>query len=516
VREERVSSRARFAVLSVLVLMAGCQSQTSSMDSSYRRPSDTEGTETGEPEAAPSREVEVLIVGAGVAGMAAASVLDAAGVDYLIIDLDTQMGGTALYTGGWMTFSGSSTQSSAEIEDSPELLLSEWEGMTGGSPDDPWVQSYASRNVEVHDWFVEQGIDFALTSLASDGASVRRIHMPDGGGDTIARVLRDDIDESRVWLQTRCTELILGSDGGIVGARVQQESGESWIQAEATVVATGGFLRDLERVAWARPDLDVEALWFASGPQALGTGHQMLDDVGAAWDNASAISIYAHGVADPRTDGEELVLLASQSLVMVNAQGERFTREAPDNSYGQGRDLVSQSEQLGFYVFDAGTRGQLMIHDPMVLEAEGELPLLDELESSGQLVKAESLEELAAGMGIDTDGLVATVAAVNRSLDEGSDDVLWGEPLQVARIEAPPFFGIRVVPTLAKAFGGIEVHTDGRVVDVAGEFIPGLYAAGELTGMAGGSLVEDGGFTGSLSAVMLSGWVVAESLSSAR
>ena len=159
---------------------------------------------------APSREVEVLIVGAGVAGMAAASVLDAAGVDYLIIDLDTQMGGTALYTGGWMTFSGSSTQSSAEIEDSPELLLSEWEGMTGGSPDDPWVQSYASRNVEVHDWFVEQGIDFALTSLASDGASVRRIHMPDGGGDTIARVLGDDIDESRVWLQTRCTELILG------------------------------------------------------------------------------------------------------------------------------------------------------------------------------------------------------------------------------------------------------------------------------------------------------------------
>ena len=79
-------------------------------------------------------------------------------------------------------------------------------------------------------------------------------------------------------------------------------------------------------------------------------------------------------------------------------------------------------------------------------------------------------------------------------------------------IVEPPFYAIPIVPALAKAFGGIEVDSIGRVVDGSGEAIAHLYAAGELTGMAGGSLVDDGFFTGSLSAVILSGWVASVSL----
>ena len=113
---------------------------------------------------------------------------------------------------------------------------------------------------------------------------------------------------------------------------------------------------------------------------------------------------------------------------------------------------------------------------------------------------------------MDADGLVAAVDSLNQTLEEQSDDSLWGATPEMSRISEPPFYGIRVVPTLAKAFGGIEVDISGQVLDEAGEPISGLYAAGELTGMAGGSLVGDGYFTGSLSAVILSGWVAAESL----
>ena len=468
--------------------------------------------DTGSPLEPALLQVEVLIVGAGPAGLAAAATLETAGIDYWMVELDEQIGGSARYAGSLMTFSGSSTQVDAGIEDSPETLLSEWEQMTGGNVEEPWVQTYAQRNVAVHDWLRDRGVLFTLGSLAMDGAETRRVHLVNGEGATLINTLATGVDQSRIWTQTRATELVTDSNGEVRGVWVEQTAATGWIQAEATLVATGGFLRNLDLVKWARPELNTEALWFSTGVHAKGSGHQMIENVGGAWANPSAVGLYAHGIADTRKPGEELILQSDLALVMVNSQGERFTSEAPTASFEQGSSLVAQDGQAGWYIFDSSARSQLRLHDPLDFGTEEEMPTLDDLESTGQMVRADTLEDLAGELGIDAEGLLLTIDQLNQIMDKGAVDPWWEMPPQMRRVSSPPFFGIPVVPVLAKSFGGIAVDETGRVLNATGEWIPGLYGAGELTGMAGGSLVGDGFFTGSLSAVILSGWIAAEGM----
>ena len=180
---------------------------------------------------------------------------------------------------------------------------------------------------------------------------------------------------------------------------------------------------------------------------------------------------------------------------MFNRTGSRFTSESPDTSYAQGNDLIAQEGQLGWFLFDASTQPRLVIADPMAWENEYGVPTLDELESTGQLIRADNLSELAQQIGMSSSGLLDSIEEFNRTLSEELDDPFWGEVPEMDPIETSPFYAIRIVPALAKAFGGISVDTGGRVIDRSGGTIPGLFAAGELTGMAGGTLVGEGQFT---------------------
>ncbi len=461
----------------------------------------------------PAAEVDVLVVGAGPAGMAAAIDAVAAGASVLVVDRDTTWGGAGRWSGGILCLSGTPEQEELGVEDSPELLLEEWAEMTGGDPDDPWVQRFAESNVsEVRDWLVDMGLRLGLGLEPSDGASVRRMHMVDGGGEALVDALHDQLDEDLFSFETEVTGLVQ-SGGRVVGATVrpagEEAAEETWIEAGAVVMATGGFLRNLDLVAWADPEVDPDQLWFSTGLEADGGGHLLLEGLGAAWANPSAIGYYAHGVADPRADGEELTLSPMDEVIWVNADGERFFDESRFSDFEAGDAVLDQPGQLAWAVFDSQVYGDLALWDPLMTEDEADeiQPTLDDLFDAGEVLEADDLEGLADTIGADPSTLAEDVAAFNEAvLTDGGD--AWREDMAGSRtVEVAPFYAVRVVPVVAKAFGGIDVDEDGRVVDEDGLPIPGVYAAGELTGMMGGSVVGDRGFTGSLSAVILSGRV---------
>ena len=401
----------------------------------------------------PIAAVDVVVVGGGPAGLAAAWDVRDAGGSVLVVEQKLALGGSLRYGVTQLLFSGTDTEADFGVEDSPEQLLAEWEGFTGGDPTDPWVVAFAERNVEdVFEWLGDRGVTFGH-SLASDESAgpTLRLHRLTVSGTEFAGALAAGLSDDEVMLSTAARALVRGADGRYVGVVVSDDKGEvlGWISARAVVVATGGFLRNLDLVAWAEPTLDTSMVSFASGSHADGNGHLMLEAAGAVWQNPGAVGYYAHGVPDPEFAGEEISFSPIKKTIYVNQSGARFTNEVQYNSFFTGLDVVGQ----------------------------------------------------------DADTLETEVEEYNGRAGDGSTDPWRGTPVDTPALETAPFYALRVLPSLAKAFGGIDVDLNGRVMNAEGAPIPGLYAAGELTGMAGGSLVGDTGFTGSLSAVILSGRV---------
>lgn len=449
--------------------------------------------------------VDVVIVGAGPAGLAAAIEATEAGAVVAVLEREAVVGGALPFSGSLMLMAGTPEQAEAGIEDSPEMLLSEWEAMTGGDPGDPWVRAFAERTVpDVHDWLIDLGLPIVL-GPENDAASgkVRRVHAT-SPGDDVVQTLVAALPEGVVRLE-RAVDTLVEQDGRIVGVRWHGEHQQGEIRAAATVMATGGFLRDLDRVRAARPDLDDVALLFGSGPGADGQGLGLLERLGAVSRNTAAIALYLHGAEDPFDPGEEVCVSCTPEGIWLDTEGRRFTDDSASNSMAAAEDAL-----------EAGGSAWLLVDGPVIANCRFHLSLhtseqseersIQEFVDGGSAFQADDLAFLANAIGADEQILTDTVAAFNAyAAGEADDPWRQSDHAPPAAIDESPFTAIRLQPSVSKQFGGVAVDQAGRVLDAGGAPLHGLYAAGELTGMAGGSLVGHTGFTGSLSAVLLSG-----------
>jgi succinate dehydrogenase/fumarate reductase flavoprotein subunit len=273
------------------------------------------------------------------------------------------------------------------------------------------------------------------------------------------------------------------------------------LRAGHTVLATGGFESDLDRVLgnWTpglpRPD----RLLIGSAISATGSGHDMATDAGAALSRIDRHYIYIDGLPDPRDpEGIHALTGGNGRSMWVNAQGRRFTNES-----GWDKrilvDLLNQKPSTYWAVFDEtaregfGVRGAAWLSTPM----DGH-PILDNPMSAH---KAQSLGALAKMAGLPVDALTASVNRFNGLIAAGVD-ADFGRFRQDDRLPAtiakPPFYAVQFFPMTRKNMGGVSIDMQARVLNRQGQVVPGLYAAGELTGSVGinGSHGMDGMFLG--------------------
>ena len=489
-------------------------------------------TGSGDAAAAEDRVVDtdIVIVGAGGAGMTAAIAAANEGKNVVIVESQAMVGGNSVRSTGGMNAAKTPAQDenefaeSAGVEKTLETAASEWadnEAITAladtvagqwaeyqanpvgyfdsvelmeldtligghGTNDPALVEALCSNSADAIAWLSEQGIE--LTSVSSfGGASVKRIHRPvDSEGKTISvgsymiPLLQAKCEELGVEfiMNTTANEILTDANGAAVGIAATDKNGAAvTVNAKAVILATGGFGANLDMVVEYKPDL--AGFMTTNAPGAQGQGIDMAVAIGAGTVDMDQIQI--HPTVEANTAALITEGLRGDGAILVNAEGNRFTDEVGT------RDVVSAAE-----IAQTGSYSWLVI-DQAMADASS---VIQGYINNGYTVTGETYEELAEAMGVDAAAFAATMdkwnAAVAAGVDEEFGRTSFANPLDTA-----PYYAIKVTAGIHHTMGGLTINPQTQVLAGDGTVIDGLYAAGEVTGgvhggnRLGGTAVAD-------------------------
>ena len=423
----------------------------------------------------------IVIVGAGGAGMTAAIMAKQAGVDFVILEKMPYVGGNTTKATGGMNAAETHYQAEQNIADSVAQFAADT--MAGGhnlnNPD--LVQTLAANSAEAINWLDSIGAELPKVSF-SGGATNARIHAPADGsgvGGYLVEKFSDKMKELgiEVMLNTKATSLIL-EDGRVTGVLAEGENTDYVIHAKAVILASGGFGANEDMYTQYRPDL--KGTVTTNAPGATGDGIVMALEAGAALVDIEQIQL--HPTVEQTTSMLITESVRGDGAILVNQKGERFINEM------ETRDVVSAAEleqegQYAYIIFDQHLRDNLKATEKYV--------------KNGLTVQADTIEELAEKLNIDPATLAKTLGDWNGFVEAKNDPQFGRTTGMNDALVTPPYYAIQIAPGIHHTMGGVKIDTTAHVINEAGEPIPGLFAAGEVTGgvhggnRLGGNAVAD-------------------------
>lgn len=449
---------------------------------------------------------DVVVVGTGPAGIAAALSAREMGASVLLLDKSDVAGKGTTAAGGLLGV-GTREQSEAGITDSVDAMVAEWEEITGVSGDTESVRNYLSASSDVLEWLVGYGATISGLSERYDMGSVARAHAIGSLSPTGTAVLVDSFDGD-LRLEVRVDGPVMWGDE-IVGVRwTDLATGETGTTgAGAVVMATGGFQRDEALLSARLPGLEAHDWVYECIPEADGGGLGFFDLVGAATSNENAVGLYVHATRDVTADGdhEALTFYSVTNAIIVGEDGHRFYSEEEISSFG----FYDALPEGAVWLVTAGLAGpSFEVTQPFY--NGGASYTLDELDPmSDDVVYADTVVDLATTIGVDPAGLQSEITAWNTAYATGALDAWGRDPMSEGPLHSPGYYAVRMYVGAAKVFGGISTSVDTEALDEDGVPIPGLYAAGEVAGMIPGG-GGGAGFGGSGSACYYGGRVAGQ------
>ncbi|MCW5592893.1 MAG: flavocytochrome c [Burkholderiales bacterium] len=412
-------------------------------------------------------QVEVVVIGAGGAGLAAAIVAADAGARVIVLEKMPVVGGNTQLAAGGMNAAGTRVQSGKGIKDEWQWMYEDT--MKGGrNRNQPeLVEIMTKGSAGAVEWL--EGLGAQIPGIVrSGGARADRTHQPVGGptfGPYITRVLLDNVVRRKVPVRrnSKVVEILQKPDGAMRGVVVQDRRGGLYtIETQAIVIASGGYGSNPKRVAELRPDL---ANFTSTGqPGTTGDAIDLASRIGAEVFDLDQIQIHPTQAVGAKTLISETVRGAG--AILVNRDGKRFVNEVTTRDKASAA-VLAQKGRTAFLVFDEGVKGSMSM-------MEGYFHL-------GLVREATTLEALAARCGIDAANLASTVEAYNRYQAQKHDAEF--ERDDMARpIARPSYYAIEVNPGIHFTMGGIRINGRTQVMSRDKRALPGLYAAGEVTG----------------------------------
>ena len=474
-------------------------------------------------------DCDVAIIGAGGAGMTAAITAADAGKTVVLIEGQPMVGGNSVRATGGMNAAKTPLQDAHEFGESagvektlasaagsyadnetitalaatvkeqwdayqanPEgyfdsVELMELDTMIGGKGvnDPELVKTLCENSAASIEWLDTVGAK--LTSVGSfGGASVKRIHRPvnDEGktiavGSYIVPVLEKACTDRGVTLLTNTLAAALKTNesGAVCGVTAMAGETEITVNAKAVILATGGFVANLDMVTEYKPEL--AGFMTTNAPGAQGQGIAMATAVGAATVDMDQIQI--HPTVEANTAALITEGLRGDGAILVNAEGKRFIDEVGT------RDVVSAAE-----IAQPGSYSWLVV-DQKMADASS---VIGGYIKKGYTVTGETYEALAEAMGVDAETFAATMNAWNECV-ASKTDAEFGRTSFADPLDTAPYYAIKVTAGVHHTMGGLKINPAAEVLTEAGEAISGLFAAGEVTGgvhganRLGGNAVAD-------------------------
>jgi fumarate reductase flavoprotein subunit len=444
---------------------------------------------------ADGRACDVLIVGAGGAGMAAAIEAADNGASVIVLEAGKRPGGSTALSGGVFYAAGTSIQRAAGVEDDVERMYRYY--MTFNRFNlEPWlIRRFCEESAPTLEWLLALGVDYPVEGLYISGMDdTPRGHHSHGSGIEFFERLLGAASARGVELHTNVrVESLIAEDGRIAGVRAQ--GGE--LRAGAVVLATGGYGANRELLAEFNPQVaaqDERWSFYFGSETSRGDGIAMGRAVGAQVTGQGRLLVnaspgFSRDVAD----------FHPPWLVFVNRDGERFMDETAPYAIA-GHRIEDQLGGTCFAIFDEPTRAASPSRHPFadklgVGDYAYSCDRLAEEAAKGRILTADTLGELAAKAGIDPVTLAGTVAAYNEDVRAGADRrFLKQGPLST--IETPPFYAAEVhAASYGATSAGLRIDPDARVLGPDTRPIPGLYAAGETTvGIVGERYIGGGNY----------------------
>ena len=509
------------------------EAATAALKQAGLEPSDLVSKNTSTTKAEDIEEtVDVVVVGAGGAGMTAAITATDAGKKVIVVESQPIAGGNSVRSTGGMNAAKTPYQDKNEFKEAAGVektlataaekfadnatitalaatVKSQWDAyqanpqgyfdsvelmeldtMIGGKgKNNPeLVKALAENSADAIEWLASIGAEVKNVG-AFGGASVKRIHRPvnaDGKvtavGAYIVPILEKNLQDRNVQFlfDTTANEIIM-KDGKAVGIKGTGKDGHKvTINAKSVVIATGGFGANAEMVEKYKPELKGFATTNAEGAQ--GQGIDMATAAGAATVDMDQIQI--HPTVHIEEDGNAHLItegLRGDGAILVNAEGKRFYDEVSTRDKVSAA-IIEQTDKSAWLVVD-----QAMVDKSAVIAG---------YIKSGYTVTGATYEELAKAMGVDEATFTSTMNTWNQAV-EAKSDAEFGRTSFANPLTTAPYYAIKITPAVHHTMGGIVINPKAEVLNEKGEAISGLYAAGEVTGgvhganRLGGNAVAD-------------------------
>jgi len=453
-------------------------------------------------------EADIAIVGGGGAGIAAAIEAGDAGAKITLIEQADELGGTAAISGGGCFIVGTPLQESQGIHDTPDLAFEDWVKWGQGAADEEWARYYIEHSLhDLYLWAEKFGVKWVDMKF-QEGNRVFRWHRPDNNGLGLMTALIDGMKAKGVTrvMTGAAAEKILIQNGRVSGLKVKNsKTGDTTeIRSRTVIVATGGFNSNLDMVLEARPEFKVFKVMEGSGRGSNGSGHNLILELGGYFTHMEHIWFYVYATPDYRDPKERrgLVFRLTPGYIWVNQQGHRFHDESRTGGASATPALLAQNPPHAWAILDAPMTAKMEVADPYY--RDGDKVRRDKvqelLDHSPYIRKADSLEELAQKIEVDAPTFLSEVERYNKNFDAGLErEPAFGKSLkQSKKFDTPPYYAIQLFPLARKNFGGVKTDLHCRVLNRYFEPIPGLYAAGEVAGMAGGHINGKAGLEGTM------------------
>jgi urocanate reductase len=475
---------------------------------------------------------DVVIIGAGVAGLPAAITARDLGASVIVVDENFDIGGRGILSGGRVHLGGGhALQQKAGIKDSADQVFADWvrhDAAVARYSDRDLVRVFADENAATFDFLIENGVQFRERPIGPEAASTvprtfvtvewhipSEIYAPGGGrnGSGLVRRLEESARKkgAQILLRHEMKGIIRepGSAGKVLGIAVNQSGGAVNIEARrGVIIATGGHTGNVNFRRTFDPRLTEEyqqacmpyvfqgakgelaameigaALWAtANQTSEAGAAITKTRHIGCRW-GYSSLSFRPESKLFPLAKATGLTVSDWQNMIFVNQNGQRFWNEA-DGSYrffaaamsynGDRSKLNGGGPIWAIFDADAASREKWDPNPPSV-DPDGYFYAADTIAELAPRIKNPHQKKPISGTVLQE-----TVNRYNAFVAAGAD-ADFKKPTPMYKIEKPPFYAAWATPILHDTLTGLRTNTSGEVIDIRGAAIPGLYCAGESQG----------------------------------